>query len=101
MRKLPMCLSLFFASYPLLVPVASAQLQCGAEVTIDVELTSDLGPCSGPTPAITIRGPARLNLNGFSVTCETGTQSPSGGIELTGQGAELQDGVVKDCRQSG
>ena len=89
----------FVGSYSVMAPDVKAQVECGTEVIIDVELTEDLGPCSGPGSAITIRGPARLNLNGFSVTCDTDAP-PSAGVELTGQGAELYDGVVKDCRPS-
>jgi parallel beta-helix repeat protein len=51
--------------------------------------------CGGFDPALTIEGPGgKLNMRRFTVSCEGTTAD---GIELTGDGAVLQNGSVTSC----
>ena len=81
---------------------ARTSVACGVTLRGDhtYVLTDDIGPCTGPAPAITVEGPATLKLNGWTVSCEheivveegnpiaLGIQG-SVGIALTGKGATL------------
>jgi parallel beta-helix repeat protein len=82
----------FILSFEGVVLTADA-VDCGDSIGVGetVTLTGDLGPCSGR--ALTIEGPARLNLNGFTVNCGEGKD----GIRVNGQKAIIQNGTVRDC----
>ena len=88
---------------------ASTTVACGITLSGDhtYVLTEDIGPCTGPGPAITIQGPAVLKLNGWTVSCAHEieltevVEDPPGipvahaeegsiGIALTGYKAELR-----------
>ncbi|MGH9894446.1 MAG: right-handed parallel beta-helix repeat-containing protein [bacterium] len=76
------------------VSTAEAQVMCGDTITTREVLTEDLF-CSGFDPALTIQGPGgRLDMRRFTVSCEGTTAD---GIELTGDGAVLQNGFVTSC----
>ena len=51
--------------------------------------------CPAPGPAVTVRGPGKLNLNGFEIMV-VGNQEVSGhiGVVLDGRGARLENGRV-------
>lgn len=68
-------------------------VSCGDTITTSTTLTADLGPC-GTNPALTVQGPATLNLNGHTVSCI----SSQNGIRLTNRGATLRNGVVTACQ---
>jgi len=71
--------------------ICGAVLGPGGKFVLD----SDVGPCPGLGPAITVNF-ARLDLNGFSVIC--GSQYfNSNGIEVTGTEAKVRNGIVEDC----
>lgn len=50
---------------------ARTTVACGMTLSGDqtYTLTEDIGPCTGPGPAITVEGPATLRLNGWTVSC--------------------------------
>lgn len=56
-------------------------------------LDSNVGPCPGPEPAITVNS-ARLDLNGFSVSCGA---DPAAGIVIVGTEAKVHNGTVTGC----
>jgi parallel beta-helix repeat protein len=82
-----------------LAPVgpAAGQVACGDTITEDTVLDADLD-CSGAgtNPALTVMGPATLDLNGHVLTCSSG--SFIGGVRLEGARARLVDGSVTGCR---
>ena len=69
----------------------SAQVKCGDEITEDAALESSL-ECD-TNPALTVVGPASLDLAGFTVFC---TANVADGIHLSGN-ARLEDGAVFGC----
>ena len=77
-----------------LVPVSWAgHVACGDMITSSTTLDTDVGPCA-TNPALTVVGPAQLDLGGKTVSC---TSVATIGILLTGQGAKLRNGVVSGC----
>ena len=50
-------------------------------------------------PALIVVGPTQLNLKGFTVTCVRASEDDplTNGIEVTGQNAKLQNGLVTGC----
>src|SRR5262245_51014990 len=68
-------------------PGLAAAVSCGANITVDTVLSSDLA-CASP-PALTVTS-AQLDLNGFNVKPTTG----DGGY-LKGAGAKLLNGGVQ------
>jgi hypothetical protein len=58
------------------------------------ELTGDLD-CPDDEPAITIIGPAKLNLKGYTVSGNVNKAC----ILITGNGARVRNGMVKDCKE--
>lgn len=69
-----------------------AQVSCGDTITSNTKLTADLS-CD-TDPALTVEGPARLDLNGYTVTCESVAND---GITLSGRNAKLANGRVTGC----
>jgi parallel beta-helix repeat protein len=59
-------------------------------------LDSNVGPCPAPTAALTVIGPAQLDLNGFTVSCVDSFQGPDG-IVVGGNGATVVNGTVTNC----
>ncbi len=55
-------------------------------------LDGNVGPCSGPGPALTI-DQASLDLKGFVVSCAAEID----GIVLLGHGARVKNGTVTAC----
>ena len=88
---------------------AQAQVTCGDVIGDDprekkVVLTGFVGACDDGTgsTALTVRGPATLDLNGFTVACadlDDDGQEPSVGIRLVGERAKLigRGGAVSGC----
>jgi len=77
-------------------PELAGALECGDEVRQSVRLTADVGPCG---QAITVVGPAVLDLNGHTVHCDR--EALSDGVVLTGRRARLLRGVVRGCGLDG
>ena len=81
---------------PLMAPNVHAQVMCGDVITTDTILEADVGPCdSNNSPALTIQGPATLDLNTFTVFCDP--EDRAEGIHLIGKAAKLFNGTIKDC----
>jgi hypothetical protein len=92
---------LFLVLFPIMAPYAHAQVMCGDFITTDTILEADVGPCdSTNSPALTIQGPATLDLNSFTVFCDSESllQDRAEGIHLIGKGARLVNGTLKDCK---
>jgi parallel beta-helix repeat protein len=72
----------------------AADIQCGDTIGPGerVKLTQDIGPCEGG-PAITVVGPAVLNLNGYTVAGDGDID----GIVLEGKKATVMNGTVIGC----
>jgi hypothetical protein len=72
----------------------AADIQCGDTIGPGerVKLTQDIGPCT-EGPAITVVGPAVLNLNGHTVA----GNGDIDGIVLEGQKASVMNGTVIGC----
>jgi hypothetical protein len=69
---------------------------CGDVIDTNTTLDADVGPCDSSTdPALTVQGPATLDLNGHSILC-TGDPLPDG-VHLTGQAVKLRNGTVHGC----
>jgi hypothetical protein len=73
---------------------AAAQVACGDTIGPGqaVILTGDLGPCPGPEPALTVIGPATLDLAGFTLSC-VGTP----GLRVEGRAAKILRGTIGFC----
>ena len=72
---------------------AEAQINCGATITKDTVMTSDIS-CGVYDPAFTVVGPAKVDMNGYRVlACKAGGT----GIRVNGQGATLRNGAVTGC----
>ncbi len=72
----------------------AADIQCGDTIGPGekVKLTQDIGPCT-EGPAITVVGPAVLNLNGHTVAGDGHID----GIVLEGKKAQVMNGTVIGC----
>jgi hypothetical protein len=83
------------------VALAANAVNCGDAIGPNktVTLTADL-TCS-TNPALTVIGPATLNMNGHTVSCIQPDTIGLDGIVLEGEGAVLKNGEVKDCANSG
>jgi hypothetical protein len=79
-------------------PAAAQPIACGDSIGPGkVTFTADVGPCTSATdPALTIQGPAKVDMAGFSIACD-GMNPPNVGIELAGKGVQLAGGTVSDC----
>ncbi|MFT4572258.1 MAG: parallel beta-helix repeat protein [Hyphomicrobiaceae bacterium] len=81
---------------------AQAQLVCGdaVEPGSKVVLTADVDGCTGAgVAALTITGPATVDLNGFQVRCSV--IDPADGIAILGVGVRLSNGSVRGCNAFG
>ena len=79
-------------------------VECGDTITTDTVLDADLElPCrSASGRALTVVGPARLDLNGFRVRCFADPRFGSAvGIQLEGRRAEVSNGAVSECGIAG
>jgi parallel beta-helix repeat protein len=76
------------------VILTAGAIECGSTIGPGetVNLRGDVGPCDS-TRALTVDGPARLNLNGFTVSCNGKTD----GIRINGEGAIVHNGTVANC----
>lgn len=86
----------FVGSLGLSLPPAQAvHISCGDVLGPggSFVLDSDVGPCSGPGPALTVIS-ASLDLAGHTVSCSTESIY---GIEVQGKGSRVRDGVVSGC----
>lgn len=98
-------LGLVAAAVSLTSPASSdAQVRCGDVIPAgaNVVLQSNL-ECDDVDVAITVVGPAVLDLNGFAVSCadrNANRDEVITGILLEGRGAVVRDGAVRRCRQS-
>jgi hypothetical protein len=86
-----------------LSPGVALGVSCGDVITSDTVLDGDLGPCrSDSARALTVVGPARLDLNGFRVRCFADPRvGTSVGILIEGRRAEVTNGAVSDCGIAG
>jgi len=79
---------------------AAAQVVCGDVIPAgaNVVLTADLN-CPSDDPALTVTGPANVDMAGFLVTCDYDGPDPNGptGILLDAKGVKLSNGVVERC----
>ena len=82
-------------------PIAAIALDCGETVGPQqkVVLNADVGPCSAATanPALTVEGPATLDLNGHTLACDF--LNPPDGIVVIGKGAKILNGTIEDCNE--
>lgn len=77
---------------------ALAQVGCGADIGPGsrVVLGEPLA-CATGAAIVIVRGPAELDLNGFSITCTANAAAPRVGILLLGAGAEVRNGAIVGC----
>lgn len=85
-------LALTFSALLAIASGAAHAVSCGDTITTAATLTSDLN-CFD-TPPLTLGPGGKLNMNGFTVTCQTPF---SNGIVLGGSGNELSNGMVAGC----
>jgi parallel beta-helix repeat protein len=81
------------------VAPAAAQVRCGDVIGPNetVVLQGSVDNC-GPGPAaVTVIGPATLDLNGFSVSCLPSGSETADGIVLVGKRVTLRNGTVQLC----
>ena len=80
--------------------IVHAQVSCGDTIGPDekVIFTEDLA-CDDSTGGLTVRGPATIDLNGFTVTCEDSDQNGvvPHGIFALGQKVKLRNGSIVGC----
>ena len=70
-------------------------VKCGDTITKNTVLTANL-PCK-VSPALFVKGPATLDLNGHTVSCTTNDGEYSEGITISGKGATIKNGIVSGC----
>lgn len=58
-----------------------------------VSLSNDITSCPEPGPAVKIVGPVSVNLKGYTISCGAAIT----GVEVQGENARIQNGVVEDC----
>lgn len=85
-------------------PDARGQVRCGDVISAGahVVLTADL-VCDDVETALTVTGPAVLDLNGVAIACDdrdADGREVITGIALEGDAAEVRGGTVRDCRQA-
>jgi parallel beta-helix repeat protein len=78
---------------------AAAQVRCGDVIGPNetVTLTGNLNNCPPGAPALTVIGPATLDLNDFSVSCLPSGNTTAKGIVVVGKRARVRNGVVRRC----
>lgn len=82
-----------------LVDTASA-VSCGDKITSYTVLSADLAcDCSklSSQAALTVTGPATLDLNGHTVSCSKTTAPFTYCVAIFGNGATIQNGAVTEC----
>jgi hypothetical protein len=73
---------------------AQAQVSCGATISANTTMTSDLFCPPAVNPALSVKGPARLDMNGHRIfACGEGGV----GVDVVGKGATLKNGLVYGC----
>lgn len=94
-------LATLFTALSLTQAPAARALECGDTISAGetVVLDGNVGPCTQETGGIWIEGPATLDLNGFSITCEITTGPSPVGIRVEGHRARVQNGHVLGCRR--
>jgi parallel beta-helix repeat protein len=75
---------------------AEAQVSCGATITANTTLTSDIFCPPAYSPVFTVKGPAKVDMNGHRVF-GCGEGGTGIGIDIVGSGATLKNGVVYGC----
>ena len=76
-------------------------VKCGDTITKNTVLIADL-LCDGD-PALTVVGPATLDLNGHTVSCGDAclyswySDAINGGIRISGRGATIKNGNISNC----
>jgi len=92
--------STLLAASASLTSVAAAQVfNCGDTIgpKAKVTLTADIETCTSATqPALTIIGPATVDMAGFRVRCDP-NNPPAAGIQINGKGVKLRTGGVINC----
>ena len=101
-----------FASARLILALALAMatssasaVKCGDTIKKKTVLKKDLTcDCPGSSSdleygfaALTVEGPATLDLNGHTVSCSAGVGDDSFCIQISGTGAKIQNGTVSKC----
>lgn len=85
-----------------LSPAVGHALECGDTILPGqkVKLEANVGPCTRETGGITVIGPAKLDLNGFAVTClfQPDLAENPRGIRIIGERAKVTNGRVVACR---
>ena len=87
------------------VPDPATNVECGDIIGPNekVVLDGNVGFCGGTQPAITVIGPATLDLNGYAVACngdeDDGVEPKNNGILAVGKRATIKNGVVVSCRR--
>lgn len=78
---------------------AYAQVRCGDVIGPgeSVTLTRELSGCAPGPAALTVVGPATLDLNGFSVICQDAGSNTALGIVVVGKRATVRNGTVQRC----
>jgi parallel beta-helix repeat protein len=78
---------------------AAAQVRCGDVIGPDQSVTLDreLSGCAPGAAALTVVGPATLDLNGFSVICQDAGVNTPLGIVVVGKRATVRNGSVQRC----
>ena len=84
----------------LTMPSPAAAVQCGDTIgpNVDETLTGSI-TCDNPAVALTIVGPAKVDLTNFSILCDDANHDylrPSG-LVILGKGARIQGGFVSGC----
>ena len=77
--------------------LAADGIECGDVLDKDktYTLTANVGPCDNEGDALTVVGPARLDLNGHTVSCLSFDVDYA--VRLVGRGAKVFDGSVRGC----
>ena len=71
----------------------ASDVKCGDTISKNAILTANL-PCK-VSPALIVKGPATLDLNGHTVSCTNDEYSQ--GIAINGKGATIKNGIVSGC----
>ena len=80
-------------------PATAEVVNCGAVLGPGGSFKLDRNLECDTAPALIVVGPTQLNLKGFTVTCVRASEDDplTNGIEVTGQNAKLQNGLVTGC----
>jgi hypothetical protein len=75
-------------------PVDDGGVRCGGRIKTDRKLNKDLSCDCTSAAALTVVGPARLDLDDHTVSCHSGDEDDKPVIDLIGNGARLANGSV-------